>query len=104
MQVKDYAAELVEPHLAPLSGILRPEDEIRFWTELSTSNSCPQLLQKRAAAITSVFAPVQPKLQQVQRASKDMSEEKLLDIIDDMHDVLDALWELEAPDAPGMWH
>ena len=47
MQVKDYAAELVEPNLAPLSGILRPEDEVQFWTELAASSTCSQALQER---------------------------------------------------------
>ena len=33
-----------------------------------------------------------------------MPEEEVLDVIDDIHHVLDALWELEASDAPGTWH
>ena len=102
LQVKDYAAELVEPNCAPLSGILQPEDEIRLWTDLAASHTCPRPLQDRAAAIASILAPVQPKLRKLQKTCKDLSEEEMIDLIDDLHHTLDALWELEAPTVPGV--
>ncbi|DBA90074.1 TPA: hypothetical protein ACH3X2_004335 [Trebouxia sp. C0005] len=100
-QVKDYAAELVEPNHAPLSAILRPEDEIQLWSDLAASSTCPAGLQQRAASITQKFAHVSSKLQQVRKASGALPEEDALDLIDELHQTLEALWELEAADAPG---
>lgn len=100
-QVKDYAAELVEPNHAPLSAILRPEDEIQLWSDLAASSTCPSGLQQRATSIARILAPISPKVQQLQRATGALPEEELLVLIDDVHQTLDALWELEASDAPG---
>ena len=102
MQVKDYAAELVEPNHAPLSAILRPEDEIQLWSDLAQSSTCPAALQLRAAEISRIFAPVIPKLQNLRKVSEALPEEAILDLIDDMQQSLEALWELEA-EAPGQY-
>ncbi|DBB02465.1 TPA: hypothetical protein ACH3X3_011460 [Trebouxia sp. C0006] len=103
-QVKDYAAELVEPNHAPLSAILRPEDEIQLWSDLAASSTCPAGLQQRAASISQKFAHVSPQMQQVRKAAGALPEEDALDLIDELHQTLEALWELEAADAPGQWH
>jgi len=60
-------------------------------------------LQQRAASITQIFAHVSPKLQQLRKATGALPEEEALDLIDELHQTLEALWELEASDAPGQW-
>jgi hypothetical protein len=43
-------------------------------------------------------------MQQVRKAAGALPEEDALDLIDELHQTLEALWELEAADAPGRWH
>ncbi len=81
--------------------MLRPEDEIQLWSDLAVSSTCPAALQQRAAAISRIFAPVVPKLQKLRKSSVALPEEEVLDLVEDVHQVLEALWELEAPDASG---
>ena len=100
-QVKDYAAELVEPNHAPLSAILRPEDECQLWADLAASSTCPKPLQQRAAAISGLLAVLSAKLAAVRKSTGALPEEALLDLIDEVHQTLEALWELEDSAAPG---
>ena len=102
-QVKDYAAELVEPNHAPLSAILRPEDECQLWSDLAASSTCPTPLKQRAAAITSIFAAFSPKLAAIRKNTGTLPEEEILDLIDDLHQTLEALWELEDADTSGLF-
>ena len=101
-QVKDYAAELVEPNLAPLSAILQPEDELQFWSGLATSSSCPAPLQQRAAAISSALASLGIKLGALHKQVDMLPEEDMVDFIEDAHQSLEALWEIPLPAAPGV--
>lgn len=101
MQAKDYAAELVEPDLAPLSAILCPEDELQFWSGLAASSSCPPILQQRAKAISTAMAPIAVKLRALQKKTDLLPEEALGDFIEDVHQSLEALWDLQMPAAPG---
>ena len=101
MQIKDYAAELVEPNHAPLSAILRPEDEIQLWSDLAASSTCPVPLQQRAATLSALFAPISPKLAALRRNSGRLPTEDVLDLIDELHQTLEALWEVEDATAPG---
>ena len=82
---------------------MRPEDEIQLWSDLAASSTCPAGLQQRAASIAQKFAHVSPKLQQVRKASGALPEEDTVDLINELHITLEALWELEAADAPGQW-
>ena len=100
-QIKDYAAELVEPNHAPLSAILRPEDEVQLWSGLAASSSCPSPLKQRAAAISAIFAPISPKLAALRKSTGGTPTEEVLDLIDELHQVLEALWELQDSAAPG---
>lgn len=102
MQAKDYAAELVEPNLAPLSAILQADDELQFWSNLAASSSCPVLLQQRAAAISAAMAPAVVKLRALQKIADVLPEEELVDFIEDIHQALEALWDLQTPAAPGV--
>ena len=101
VQTKDYAAELVEPNLAPLSAILQPEDEVQFWNNLAVSSSCPALLQQRAAAVTAAMASIGVKLHALRKRADALPEEELVDFIEHVHQSLEALWGLPTPDAPG---
>lgn len=102
LQVKDYAAELVEPNLAPLSAILQPEDELQFWAGLAASSSCPAPLQQRAAAISSALASLGIKLRALHKQVDMLPEEDMVDFIEDSHQSLEALWEIPLPAAPGV--
>lgn len=100
-QIKDYAAELVEPNHAPLSAILRPEDEIQLWSDLAASSTCPAPLKQRAAAISALLAPILPKLFALRKSTGEMPAEEVLDLIDELHQTLEALWELQDTAAAG---
>lgn len=95
LQVKDYAAELIEPNHAPLSAILQPEDECQLWSDLAASSTCPFPLKQRAAAIAGIFAAFSPKLAAIRKHTRNLPEEEILDLIDEVHQTLEALWELE---------
>lgn len=101
MQIKDYAAELVEPNHAPLSAILRPDDEVQLWSGLAASSTCPAPLKQRAAAISAILVPISPKLVALRRNTEQIATEEVLDLIDELHQVLEALWELQDAAAPG---
>lgn len=102
VQAKDYAAELVEPNLAPLSAILLPEDELQFWNSLAASSSCPAPLQQRAAAISAAMASIGVKLHALRKKADALPEEEMVDFIEDVQQSLEVLWGLSMPAAPGM--
>lgn len=100
-QIKDYAAELVEPNHAPLSAMLRPEDEMQLWSDLAASSTCPDPQKRRAATISALFAPICPKLAALRTHNRELPTENVLDLIDELHQTLEALWDLEDATAPG---
>ncbi|KAL3130926.1 hypothetical protein ABBQ38_000251 [Trebouxia sp. C0009 RCD-2024] len=100
-QIKDYAAELIEPNHAPLSAILRPDDEVQLWSGLAASSTCPAPLKQRAAAISAIFVPISPKLVALRKNTGEIPTEEVLDLIDELHQILEALWELQDAAAPG---
>ena len=87
---------------------------MQLWSDLAASSTCPAPLQQRAATISALFAPVSPKLAALRKSSGGLPTEDVLDLIDELHQALEALWDVEDATAPGqeldllpcclMWH
>lgn len=81
--------------------MLRPEDEMQLWSDLAASSTCPDPLKRRAATISALFAPISPKLAALRTSNGGLPTENVLDLIDELHQTLEALWDLEDATAPG---
>lgn len=68
---------------------------MRLWSDLAASSTCPGPLKQRAAAISALFVPIFPKLAALRKSSGGLPTEDVLDLIDELHHTLEALWDLE---------
>ena len=55
------ADSMLDPNDAPLAAIMHPVDEVQLWVDLSASQSCPMLLQRRAQALSAILGPLLQK-------------------------------------------
>ena len=74
---------------------------MQLWSDLAASSTCPAPLKQRAAAISALLAPISSKLAALRKCPGGLPAEEVLDLIDEMHQTLEALWELEDAAAPG---
>eukprot|EP00899_Mesostigma_viride_P029629 jgi/Mesvir1/9851/Mv22388-RA.1 len=72
------------------SGILTPTDEFQLWASLSGSRNVPKALSLRASEINSLFEPIKRPFASVM----ELSEESVVDLVEQTRDVLDAVWKL----------
>ena len=74
---------------------------MQLWSDLAASSTCPAPLQQRAAAISALFVPISPKLAALRKNSGGLPTEDVLDLIDELQQTLEALWDVEDATAPG---
>lgn len=68
---------------------------MQLWSDLAASSTCPGPLKQRAAAISALFAPISPKLAALRTSSGVLPAEDVLDLIDELHQTFEVLWDLE---------
>lgn len=74
-----------------LSAIISPIDEVRFWTDYKNATGLSDAAVERAAKFAETLAPISNELDEMNKKSFP----QLMDSIDTMTDVLDALWQTD---------
>lgn len=86
--------------MAPLLGVLHPEDEFQMWAELAGGAGSAGL-QRSAAEISKHFDPLWRHFAELRKGV--LAEETLLELLDNTQEALDSVWGVKSSNGTEVW-